>query len=151
VFFIKGTTNLPVYENKAFFLSITSHNSNPRGLVYYKNLEIIPGPNGINRWSENVTDLDWNARDEYRIEALISTGPMVSDSQYFRVHEGDVSIAPAPSLTQPPSQVTSTIQQPLSHATTPSGQVAPSSSMISVYAIFAGLVFYNVFCGKMKK
>ena len=147
VFFINGTTNLLVSENNTLYLSITPRNFNPRGLAYYKNLELIPGQNGVYRWSENVTDLDWNARDDYFIQ-VSSINPLVSGVQDFKIREGNISFIPSPSLTQPSSQITTIGQPSFSHATIPSGQVAPSSMILSIFAIMVGIVFTTHFAGK---
>ena len=74
VFFISGTTNLPVSDTP-LLLQIANHWFNPGGggSFYQSNVTIVPGENGVNTWSCNATPGLWQT---YGIgpQSVISAG-----------------------------------------------------------------------------
>jgi len=74
-FIISGTTNLPVSENQSLILRLGpmffQPGNEPIWSGYDKYLEILPGSNGINQWSDNVTESEVDANNSYE-------GPMGS-------------------------------------------------------------------------
>ncbi|MGA2121822.1 MAG: hypothetical protein ABSG49_07240 [Methanoregula sp.] len=87
VFFINGTTNLPVSENLAVFVQpfhsiMMQKGRREPGIVIYK-VPIVSGRNTTNYWSVNVTDGYWKP-DEYVAEiTAINIVPEVSAFQHF--------------------------------------------------------------------
>jgi hypothetical protein len=99
IFFINGTTNLPVSYNQNLYLTIHPDNSLPRQLEYFKNLPITSGSNGINQWSDNVTDLDWKPMG-YEATIISSENPLVENTQNFRIQPAASPISIQPTLSQ---------------------------------------------------
>lgn len=60
VFFISGTTNLPVSDSPLLFeIGSNWYNPGGSGCGYQSNVTIEPGVNGINTWSCNATPALW--------------------------------------------------------------------------------------------
>jgi hypothetical protein len=60
VFFISGTTNLPVSDSPLLFeIGSNWYNPGGSGCGYQSNVTIKPGVNGINTWSCNATPALW--------------------------------------------------------------------------------------------
>jgi len=127
VFIIHGTTNLPVSDNSSLLGEIGSVGFTPGGnrgeFVYSISIPIMPGVNGTNLWSIDVTDIGMRSTYDYFIE--ISSGKLVScnrfpgcvepeilANQVYTLLPANTHTASSPSPTQLTYQVTSTSPSP---------------------------------------
>jgi hypothetical protein len=152
IFFINGTTNLPVTESQKVQLIIYPESSFTFGLHYVKELEIFPGSNGVNLWSDNVTDLDWARNKESLFEAIVlSQNTPANETQGFTMQEANPYTSISPTLTRSSFKTISTGQSSRPSTSATAGQAAPVPVIFSVFAIIAGIVFYSTFHDKIKR
>jgi len=155
VFFINGTTNLPVSEN----LTIDVYPGTPhRGVggriepgIVVDRILILSGMNGVNHWSVNVTDGYWT--DEEFIVHIWATTFIPEDPIYqiftMLAPDNTIPIQITSAFSTPSPSVQATI--PVSPVA-PTSQAAPLSVILSVIAVFSGgIVFLNsIDCKKRK-
>jgi hypothetical protein len=99
-FFINGTTNLPVSDDRNLLLTIKPTNPRSNGInwEYSKYLAVVPGSNGINQWSDIITESDGKS-GEYFAE-VSSKEAEVNQFQTFNLVPAESNAGISPILTQ---------------------------------------------------
>ena len=161
VFFINGTTNLPVSENltleiRDYAWTWRLHMKNepdvppPGFYAYLPHVAIIPDIDGINQWSVNVTDAS-KSLVARRYEAVIFSeanntcnrwgcpGSSAANLTDFTLFQGNTSFVT--NFTAPPTQTFSNTL-PLPSTT---GYNIPLPWHLSIMAIFAVLLILKIF------
>ncbi len=103
--YINGTTNLPVNDTLTVLVSPDYYVPGPFGppeYVYHRwtNISIVSTPSGKNRWSVNATDISVSGLPTEWSPYLVSVRD-TSDSVYAAQ---DITVLPAPNVTQTPVQ-----------------------------------------------
>ncbi|WP_157677615.1 hypothetical protein [Methanoregula boonei] len=76
IFFMNGTTNLPVSENVSIFIGPNWANPSGEGSSFTANVAVLQGENGANFWSCNITPTLWVTR-------LVGAHQSTNDIEYF--------------------------------------------------------------------
>ena len=146
VFFINGTTNLPVTEKLnidvyPFHSVMEQRGYKPRGIAI-DDIPIISSTTNVNYWSANVTDGYWKP-DEYIAEIFTTKSTtIISGYQIFTIVSAKTDIISnnTSSLSSPPT-LSPSIQPTTSSNLTGPNLKAASFPLITVFAILIGIVF----------
>ena len=146
VFFINGTTNLPVTQNLTIHVYPLASTHEPRGRIpppgiFVDGIPIVPITNGVNRWSVNVTNGYWRSEEFIVIIWATKFIPEVPIYQRFTLFEPNNTILYRTVISTPSPSIQTT---PLENFRTPTSPAAPFPLILSGIAIIAGVVFLNL-------
>ena len=167
VFFINGTTNLPVTDTLTIHIRPLTPQHGGRGRlplgIYVDRIPIVSDSNGINHWSANVTDGYW--REEQRFVASVWSTTFIPPNEslfpvFIMFEPNNTTPIQRPRTISTPVQITPTSSTPPSPAETivsvipvaTTSQAAPLPVIVSIIGIFTGgIVFSNsINCRKRK-
>jgi len=158
VFFINGTTNLPVSENLTIgVFPVTFHHGlkgyiEPEpGIVVYT-IPIVSATNGINHWSANITDGNW-IPGEF-VATVVAREHEAGKSHFFNIFPANTFVAPPSTLSQTanktigsPSLIPTHIILP---TLSPTQHVTPFP-VILLIIVFTGIVILRSFNRKKRE
>ncbi|MDD5187049.1 MAG: hypothetical protein PHF57_02450 [Methanoregula sp.] len=154
VFIVHGTTNIPVSENLNISLIVYAlgyYNSakyDPNNIStlyhrgYFKELKLTPGTNGINQWSENLTDLDWRPNNKYLIGVFSSNRDVETDEVFTMLPENFNASTDSHSIQQSSSSSSTPILSvPMSVASTQ--HATPLPIILSINVLVIAIVLHS--------
>ena len=155
VFFINGTTNLPITEK----LSLYAYPSwDVRGVKRLKDPGIVVGgiqvhseSNKVNYWSVNVTDGYWLPSDFIVIVHSTSLETNIKTRQIFSLYAPNDNLTLNETIRQPSSLITNPSGTGIGIKSSPTTVITPLPMIITVIGIIVGIVFLNFLNDKKRR